>query len=304
MIRHHHTTREQPDRVVLLGAKGFIGRSLAEYFATAGTKMLAISSAEIDLLLDSAAGKLQRLFQPSDVLIFCSALTPDKGKDIRTFMKNLTMGEHVCAALSKSACSQVIYVSSDAVYGDDEALIRETTPCQPSSFHGLMHLARERMLQVTADAVRVPLMCVRPTAVYGVQDTHNSYGPNRFVRAACRGDQIGLFGAGEEQRDHLCIDDLVGLIGFCAMSRSSGTINAATGRSISFDELAKIVVSKAQRGAVAHSVRNGPITHRHFDVSALFKAFPEFRVTPLETGISNMLEKLMVSSGNPAIRAT
>src|SRR2546428_337223 len=80
--------------------------------------------------------------------------------------------------------AQVVYVGTDAVYDDDTNPVRESSPCQPSSFHGTMHLARERMLIETLRPARTPLAMLRPSLLYGPGDTHNGYGPNRFVRSA------------------------------------------------------------------------------------------------------------------------
>jgi len=46
-----------------------------------------------------------------------------------------------------------------------------------------MHRTRELMLAAEAKA---PLAILRLTAVYGAGDTHNSYGPNRFLRQALK----------------------------------------------------------------------------------------------------------------------
>jgi nucleoside-diphosphate-sugar epimerase len=39
-------------------------------------------------------------------------------------------------------------------------------------------------------------------------DPHNGYGPNRFRRLAAAGQEIVLFGGGEERRDHVLVDDV------------------------------------------------------------------------------------------------
>ena len=43
-----------------------------------------------------------------------------------------------------------------------------------------MHFMREEMLKITTNN----LCIVRPTLVYGDNDPHNGYGPNKFVRLA------------------------------------------------------------------------------------------------------------------------
>jgi len=146
-----------------------------------------------------------------------------------------------------------------------------------------MHYTREIMARGLA---KVPVLVVRPTLVYGVDDTHNAYGPNRFRRVGDKEGRITLFGEGEETRDHIHVDDVAALTALCLMHRSTGTLNLATGRSISFKELAQLVAAQFTKPvAIDPTKRANPITHRHYDVTNLIKAFPRFRFIPLEEGI-------------------
>jgi UDP-glucose 4-epimerase len=219
--------------------------------------------------------------------VFVSALTPDKGRDIRTLMRNLAMGENFCTFLEQAQCSHLTYVSSDAVYEDEANPVRENSCCNPSSFHGLMHLARERMLAYSAQKAKAPLLVLRPCALYGRGDTHNSYGPNRFARTAQAEGKITLFGNGEEKRDHLYIRDLSRLTARALLQRSEGVLNAASGQSISFGAVADLI-RRLHTGpvTVVCQPRTTPVTHRHFDITALLQAFPDFRFTPLTEALS------------------
>ena len=98
--------------------------------------------------------------------------------------------------------------------------------------------------------------------------------------------RITLFGAGEETRDHIHVDDVAALTALCLTHRSTGTLNVATGRSISFKELAGLVAAQfAKPVKIEGSPRANPVTHRHYDLTSLIKAFPSFRFIPLEDGI-------------------
>src|SRR4051812_29845870 len=123
MIRHLNPQPADPSRVVVLGGSGFIGRRLLGHLQGLGVEALGLSSADIDLTAAGASEWLARLLRPDDAVVFASCLTPDKGKDIRTLMRNLAMGEQVCAALQAAGCAHAVYVSSDAVYADAEALV-------------------------------------------------------------------------------------------------------------------------------------------------------------------------------------
>lgn len=294
MIEHHLMTPVPSSRVVVVGASGFVGKNLVGHLTDLGIATVPLSSAEIDLCEPESVAALHQIVGKDDALVIVSAITPDKGKDIRTLMKNLKMGEHVSTFLEQSVCSHVVYLSSDAVYEDGANPVRETSCCSPSSFHGLMHLARERMLAHALGKSEVPLLCLRPCALYGVDDTHNSYGPNRFLRTARLERKITLFGNGEEKRDHLYIDDFARLIGLCLMQRSEGILNVATGRSISFFDLAQMVNGLCENEVQIECLPRGmPITHRHFDIALTLKAFPSFQYTPLRTGLSETLEAML-----------
>ena len=287
MIQHLNPSATAPARVVLLGGSGFLGKYLNPLLVAEGIATLSLSSRDIDLTSSGAVAKLASMLQPSDAVVFASCLTPDKGKDIATTMKNLAMGQNVAAALEKSPCQHLVYISSDAVYADHVSLIRESTSAEPRELYGMGHLMRERMMEFAAKNADVPLLIVRSSVLYGVGDTHNSYGPNRFRRTAEADGTIELFGGGEERRDHVYVEDAAALVGLGLKHKSQGVLNMATGTSPSFHEVATLLTEQLARPIeiVCHP-RRMPITHRHFDVTATLKAFPSFRFTPIVEGLA------------------
>lgn len=267
-------------RVVLLGARGFLASRLQEALVSAGSGVRALGSQELDLTSAGAAETLAAELRDDDALVFLSAITPDKGKGIDALMANLRMGEHVCAALARTRVGHVVYISSDAVYRETEAFVDERAPADSPSLYGTMHALRERMLMQTLGG-GTPLAVLRPTLIFGAGDTHNSYGANRFMRAAAAEGRIVLFGEGEEQRDHVFVDDVIRLLQLVVERRWSGVVNVVTGRSVSFGDLAREVAALAGKVAVESRPRAaGPILHRHYDPTALFRAFPDFVFTP------------------------
>jgi len=165
MVTHRWSTPQRPARVVVLGASGFVGSDLVRHVEALGIETVPLASAQVDFCSSEAATKLQQVIRRDDALVFAAALTPEKGKDVRTFMKNLAMGEQVSAVLQQSPCAHVLYISSDAVYGDGTHLIRETSCVNPTTFHGLMHLVRERMLAHALQISGSPLLVLRPCAL-------------------------------------------------------------------------------------------------------------------------------------------
>jgi nucleoside-diphosphate-sugar epimerase len=295
MLVHQNPHPIHPDRVVLLGAGGFLSPVLAGLLTKEGIPTRALGSKDLDLTADGAAGRLASEIRPQDVVVMAAALTPDKGRTIGTLMKNLRMGETVCETVGRNKPAHFVYISSDGVYDARfSSLLNEQSTCEPADLYCLMHIARERMLEQTCKPAGVPLCIVRPCAIYGPGDTHNSYGPNRFSRTALIDRKIILFGGGEEKRHHVHVDDVAGLIVRCILHRSAGVINVATGTAVSFAEVASIIAGAAGVPVTIEKLpRATPITHRHFDTSLLVQAFPDFRAALLQVGLTAMMRELL-----------
>ena len=282
MLEHLNSKNKTPERVVLIGARGFIGQAVNAHLKELGIDTLALTSTDINLLADDAGVKLAELLKPTDSVVMLSALTPDKGRGIDTMMDNFKMAENVCKALSEKKCSYVVYVSSDAVYPFGVGRVSEDSKAEPTDLYGAMHKTRELMFLAAVDG---PLAILRPTLVYGVGDTHNSYGPNRFRRLAAKEGKITIGGEGEETRDHIYVADVAKIIGLVLLRKSQGLLNLATGRSISFGDLAQMVASRFENVEVCPTPRGMPITHRTFDTTHTMKSFPGFVFVPLEEGL-------------------
>lgn len=294
----------RPSRVVLLGASGFLGRFLAERWRHAGVPVLPLASADIDLTGAEAPAQLRDRLREGDVIVMLSAITREKGRDPATYLRNAAMGAHVAASIT-DRLAHVVYVSSDAVYGDVPALpITEQTPCNPSCLYGAVHVARELMLADACAAGGVPYVILRPTVLYGPGDTHGSYGPNRFFRTATHGT-ITLFGEGEELRDFVFVEDAARLIDRVVRKRATGVLNVATGRAVSFATVASLVAAAVPTAVrITTEPRAVPVVHREFDVSETARAFPDFRYTSLEDGIVRTAAALLTAQVPVTPRST
>jgi len=289
MLEHSNAKPEKPRRVVVIGAGGFVGSTICRRLQKADIPLVALTRKELDLLHENAAPRLVALLEPQDSVVFVSAVAPVK--TVPMLMQNLRMGEAVCEALASVPVSHVVYISSDAVYADDQNPVTEQSYCAPSTLHGMMHAARELMLK---SATKAPVAFLRPTLIYGARDPHGGYGPNRFRRQADQGEPIQIFGEGEERRDHVLIDDVAALAMQMLMHRSSGALNAVTGVSTSFHDIAQIV-ARLHGGTVQSIPRPGPrphLLHRFFDITNCYKAFPDFRYTRLEEGLTRTRTQL------------
>ena len=296
MLEHLNATPAVPSRVIILGAGGFIGGQVAVRLEADGVSLLRLTRRELDLLAQGAAEKLAGLLEPEDCLMVVSAMAPCKNAVM--LADNIAMMRAVCSALEQSPVAHVIYISSDAVYSDSDGPLSEDSVTAPDNLHGIMHVARELMLKSVVGGT--PLAILRPSLLYGLDDPHNGYGPNSFRRLAAKGEDITLFGEGEERRDHVLIDDVAKIIGLVVTHRSKGILTVATGEVVSFKDMAEMVVAQFDIPvAIKGSPRKGPMPHkgyRPFDVSATSTAFPEFRYTLPAKGIAQVHAEMMAGA--------
>ena len=284
MIHHLNEHPTPPERVVVIGAGGFVGGALVDRLAERAIGTLALGRADINLLASDASDLLARALRPSDCVVAVAAIAPVK--NVTMLADNMRLVANIASALQKVRVAHVVNISSDAVFADGPLPLTEASPMSPGSLHGVMHLARE--LAFAAES-HTPLVNLRPTLIYGSSDPHNGYGPNRFRRLAGKGDDIVLFGEGEERRDHIFVGDVADLIVQAILHKSTGSLNLVTGEVHSFAALAAHVVALSGTSvAITTTPRVGPMPHngyRPFDNAACLAAFPDFAFTPLTRGL-------------------
>jgi UDP-glucose 4-epimerase len=287
IVQTMNETIALPGRVFVIGSRGVIGHALVETLQGIQSDfvpVVAVSSDDVDLLAESAPDDLAALLRPDDAVVMLSGLTPDKGRDSATLIKNLTMAQSVGAALKQVLPAQLVYMSSDAVYPFTAGVVSEESAAAPVDLYGVMHLAREIMFQ--SMDIGAPLAILRCTLVLSPRDTHNSYGPNRFRNQAKEEDRIVLGGGGEETRDHVLVDDVARMVVEVIRSRFDGTLNVVSGVSHSFYDVANMVADAMdERPEIILADRSVPVTHRHFDTTRTSQTFPRFRFTPLDEAI-------------------
>jgi len=284
-LRHTRGQEQRPERVIVLGAAGFVGKAIADKLETEGIPVVRLGRVEIDLAEEGADRAMAALLRLGDTCVFTAARAPCRTPAM--LAENIEMARNVCSALQLTPVDHVVYVSSDAVYGDSLHPLTEDSPKAPDSLHGAMHLCRELMLGHVLQASAFAIL--RPTLIYGAGDPHNGYGPNQFRRHAGAGRDIVLFGEGEERRDHVWIEDVASIALHTVLRRSVGTLNVASGSVTTFRALAEQIADLyGSQVKVLSTARKGPMPHggyRAFDTAALAEAFPGMRLTEASDGV-------------------
>jgi nucleoside-diphosphate-sugar epimerase len=275
-----------PGLVVLLGATGFLGQAIDAALSASGATVHGFSSKTLNLTDRAAFGVLDALAGPDTTLIFASAVTPDKGRTLDALDANLQMAMNVGRYLESHSFRKVVYVSSDAVYPMFDEVVTEASPVEPADFYALAKYAGERVMANVCGAAKIPLATVRPTGVYGAGDTHNSYGPNRFISQIKNDRKVSMFGEGDDIRDHVYLDDAAAAVVGLAASDATGLFNIASGESRTFGSIVEQLQALSPvEFEIVNLPKSGGTSRRGFDVSRLRETLPNLTLTPFEEGL-------------------
>lgn len=322
MALNNNDKSETPKRILILGRDGFISSNLQRWCLNHNVPYRAIGRSDLDLTLPKSAKKLAQIIKPNDFIVMTSVIAPGALDDIQMFVENILMAENVCRAIKCSKMGHFLYLSSEAVYSAEKIPIDEDSSREPTSLYALMHTAREMMFISAFKGMENSLCIMRLGGVFGRGDTHNQYGPNRFVRSALNHGEIILYGKGEEKRSFVSIDDLTTLIGLAFMRKSSGLMNIVPGTSITYKKIALIIKKMLpdqinlkyhprtipaihkpyKKLQIFRFIYNfgrpiNSVVHRVYDISKLKRAFPEFRFTPIEESIATFLNNEKIGGG-------
>ena len=104
------------NRIIIIGSSGFIGNACSKIFKENNIKFVSINSKKCNLLKKNSYKFLNKTIKNGDIVLFISAIAPCK--NINELKKNLEMISPLINISKKIKISQLIYISSDAVYAD------------------------------------------------------------------------------------------------------------------------------------------------------------------------------------------
>jgi len=280
---------KKKNRVIILGG-GFIASSIKSYLHKKNKPVILIRKTNIDLSISNELKKLVNIIKEDDIIFIAAALAPVKNSFMYNY--NIKIANNIFKILKKTKYSKLVYLSSDAVYSDTLEKINEKSKTLPQSLHGKMHLRREKIFKKLNKA---EFVLIRPTLVYGPNDPHNGYGPNKFIRESKIKGVINLFGKGEENRDHIFIDDLVKIVFKIIYGKSRGIFNIASGEIISFLKISKIIKQSLKKKIdIIYNTRKGEMPHkgyRAFNINKIQKIFKNLKTKKITTSLIRKLIK-------------
>lgn len=257
-------------RIIVLGGTGFIGRNICAQMRARDFEVLAFGSGDFDLSVDASILELASHVNEGDRVVAAFAKAPARTEE--DLFLNIEMTRRFIAAVSAKSPGYVLNVSSDAIYCDSMQPLNEASISAPTSFHGTMHCVREKMID---SGFSCDVGHLRPTLVYGADDPHGGYGPNKFIKDAKGSQTVSLFGEGEERRDHIHVEDVSYIATEMIALSYGGAVNAVTGELISFAQIAEMVINKFGPNCELQKIsRSGAMPHngyRAFDNSCATK---------------------------------
>lgn len=251
-------------RIVVTGAAGFIGSSLAETLVTAGHEVVGLDAfipyyprpmkeanlvelgqapsfrfGEIDLRTDD----LDPWLDGADAVIHEAAMAGlmRSWTDLELYAScNILATNRLIEAALKAKVQRFVLASTSSVYGL-EAVGNEDRALEPSSPYGITKLAGEKLVLAHVATNGLPATIVRYFSIYGPRQRPDmAY--HKFIEAMLDGQSITVYGDGEQTRSNTYIDDAVqGTIRALEQGATGGIYNIGGGRTISLNEAIRLI---------------------------------------------------------------
>jgi len=229
-------------RVVVTGAAGFIGSHLSERLLASGHEVVGIDcfadyyeKARKEQNLEKSRSSDRFYFEPADLvdadltplldgaavvyhLAGQPGVRPSWGNQFDRYVRdNVIATQRLLEALKDLPIKRFVFAGSSSVYGDAERFpTKETALPRPVSPYGVTKLAAEHLTTLYARNFGLPAVSVRYFTVYGPRQRPDMAFA-RFMQAMADGDDIEVFGDGEQTREFTYVSDAV-----------DGTIKAST----------------------------------------------------------------------------
>lgn len=255
---------------LITGAAGFLGSHLANHLVREGHQVRGLD--------DLSAGNPQAL---SSEVLFTRGDVNDRPK-LWTLLQDVDCVYHLAArvsvpesvlypreynavnvggtvslmeAMRDVGVHRVVFISSGAVYGDQEEqpLVETVTP-NPRSPYAVSKLSAEYYVRTIGDLWNIETVSLRVFNAYGpgqnLPPSHPPVIPN-FLRQAVRGGSIVMHGDGTQTRDYVFVDDVVNamIAAATAPGLDNLVINIGSGIDTSIQELVRLVMEVTERKA-------------------------------------------------------
>ncbi|UCE42270.1 MAG: GDP-mannose 4,6-dehydratase [Candidatus Aminicenantes bacterium] len=219
---------------LVTGAAGFIGSHLCKKLIRDGAHIVAldaftdfysrsikennikslINHPHFELMpVDILETNIDEIMNKVDVVFHFAAqpgVRTSWGSDFSIYTKNnIDATQRLLEAAKKSTLKKFIYASSSSVYGLSPLLpMKETSTLHPYSPYGVTKLAAENLCFLYYKNYGIPCVSLRFFTVYG-PGQRPDMAFHKFFKSILLGEEITVFGDGQQTRDFTFIDDII-----------------------------------------------------------------------------------------------
>ncbi len=302
---------------VVTGVAGFIGSSLAETLLDRGEQVTgidcfidyyprALKEKNLQGLLANARFRFieqnlvdvdfASLLADVDIVYHQAAqagVRASWGKDFSIYTRNNILATQRLLEALKGTKIKLINASSSSVYGEVVTLpMRETDIPQPVSPYGVTKLAAEHLCCLYARNYGVEAVSLRYFTVYGPRQRPDM-AFHRFIKAMLRGEEIEIYGNGEQTRDFTYIQDAVSANLLAAEHGQRGEVyNIGGGARITVNNVLELLERLTTKPARAryNEPQKGDVTHTYADTRKAQEDLLFKPTTTLEDGLKRQIE--------------
>jgi nucleoside-diphosphate-sugar epimerase len=305
------------ERAVVAGAGGFIGHHLVkhlkangywvrgvdvktpEYEETDADEFQVADLREYERCLEATRG-VDEVYQLAADMGGIGYITEFRADVARN---NVLINAHMLEAARQNEIGRYFYSSSACIYPmylqhqPDVAPLKEEDayPAEPEEGYGWEKLYAEKLCQYYTDEGKVDTRVARFHNIYGPLGTYEGgrekapAAISRKVALATDGDEIEIWGDGQQTRSFTYVDDCVEGIHRLMRSEHSAPLNLGTDRLITVDGLVELVSSIAGKSLVKKHDTSQPqgVRGRNSDNTHLREVLGWEPGTSLEDGLTD-----------------
>jgi UDP-glucuronate 4-epimerase len=318
----------RPERVLVTGAAGFIGSTLAQRLLDEGREVVGLDSLDpfypvvekrrnlaalarakgfrfvhADVRDAAALAPLFARPRPEGVvhLAALAGVRPSLERPAEYADVNVVGTARVLDACVQGEVDRVVFASSSSVYGErsDGEPFRETDSVgHPISPYAATKRAGELVAHSFHHAHRIRVVCARIFTAYGPRQRPD-LAVRAFAERILRGDALPIFGDGKSLRDFTYVDDLVdGLVRALDSGLPFEVVNLASGRTVTVLEVVELLERALGKPARIEWLprQTGDVSRTWADIGTARRLLGYAPRTSLEAGIARFVEWLEASA--------
>jgi nucleoside-diphosphate-sugar epimerase len=297
---------------IVSGATGFIGRNLVDALQARGVRVLAlVRDRDASLPCEKILwGHEPGVSIPQDAVFFHLAAHRYDAAAFRTSQHDLLKHNSALCMAAYDFClrhgiTEMRAASSIAVYGQDEAVLDDSTPLNLNAMpyaSEAMYGWGKRMGEIAAalhrDKYGLHTISFRLSNPYGPQDETSAdkahVVPAFIIRALTTQGPFPVRGNPKAVRDFIYVDDAVNImVSSLARTKTTTAYNLGSGVSTAIDDLARAILARtggAAREIVTAGQATGDVMARQVSINRLRQDFGAAAFTSLENGLDKTVE--------------